>query len=188
MTKEEYVKDLILESGYSLRGFAEAVGIPNTTLLSILKGGLGGASVQNVIKICKGLSITVEDLLDVDLNQQEDLDTDPWLQRLRRLVEESGKSHEEIAAKAGMSAQTLDDILDNKYDADDIEIEAIMEALGKSVDDLVETTWEGLPDHALEVAREYLKEDEKTQNIVRRVLRLPERGEGDDKKSKSRAM
>ena len=172
------------EKGLSQTEFAEAINVSNARV-SNWELGINRPDVDVLASICSALGVSSDELLGLDLQNG---DTDPWLQRLRGFVEESDKSHEEIAAKAGMSVQTLDDILNDKYDADDIEIEAIMEALGKSVDDLVETTWEGLPDHALEVAREYLKEDEKTQNIVRRVLRLPERGEVDDKKSKPRAM
>ena len=62
VTKEEYVKHLIKSSGYFVKGFAKSIGLPYTTLLGMLKNGLGGASVDNVIRVCKGLGITVEDL------------------------------------------------------------------------------------------------------------------------------
>lgn len=62
MTKEEYVKHLIKSSGHSVKSFAKAIDLPYTTLLGMLKNGLGGAAVDNVIKVCKGLGITVEDL------------------------------------------------------------------------------------------------------------------------------
>ena len=62
MTREEYIKTLIVDKGYSVKSFSEAVGIPYSTLRSILGGGVGGASVDNAIKICKGLGITVESL------------------------------------------------------------------------------------------------------------------------------
>lgn len=179
--------------GSQIKKYRKAKGLTQKELAELINASAGRVSnweqganrpdVDALVDLCKALDVSADELLEVDFGQ-----ADPWLQRLRGFVEESNKSLEEIAAKTGMSVQTLDDILNDRYDADDIEIEAIMEALGKSVDDLVETTWEGLPDHALEVAREYLKEDEKTQNIVRRVLRLPERGEVDDKKSRSRAM
>lgn len=70
MTKEDYVKTLIANSGYNLKTFAESIGLPYTTLLGMLNRGLGGASVQNVIRVCRGLSITVEDLLRAEENTQ----------------------------------------------------------------------------------------------------------------------
>lgn len=66
MTKEEYVKLLIASSGHTVKSFALSINLPYTTLLSMLNRGLGGASIDNVIRVCKGLSITVEDLQRVE--------------------------------------------------------------------------------------------------------------------------
>lgn len=57
---------LISSSGHSVKSFAETIDLPYSTLLSMLNRGLGGASVHNVIKLCKGLSITVEGLQRVE--------------------------------------------------------------------------------------------------------------------------
>jgi lambda repressor-like predicted transcriptional regulator len=46
----------------SRRAFAEKIGIPPTTLQSMLTRDLGRASVTNVIDVCKELGITVEEL------------------------------------------------------------------------------------------------------------------------------
>jgi len=43
MRKEEYVKNLIAQKGESTKAFAESIGLPYTTLLSMLSRGLGGA-------------------------------------------------------------------------------------------------------------------------------------------------
>ena len=61
MKKAEVVTRLIKEAGYSKRAFAEKIGLP-TTLQSMLSRGIGKASVDNVIKVCKGLGITTDDL------------------------------------------------------------------------------------------------------------------------------
>ena len=60
MTREEYIRILITEHGYNVKSFANFINLPYSTLRSILSGGVGGASVDNVIKICKGLGITVD--------------------------------------------------------------------------------------------------------------------------------
>lgn len=65
MTREQYVRDLIRRHGLSVKGFAQSISMPYTTLLSMLKNGLGGASIDNVIRVCRGLGITVEDLQNV---------------------------------------------------------------------------------------------------------------------------
>lgn len=62
MTREEYIKVLITDQGHSVKSFSNFIGLPYSTLRSILSGGVGGASVDNVIKICKGLGITVDTL------------------------------------------------------------------------------------------------------------------------------
>ncbi len=68
MTKEDYVKNLISDSGHSVKSFASSIDLPYTTLLGMLNRGLDGASVLNVIKVCKALSITVEDLEHINDN------------------------------------------------------------------------------------------------------------------------
>ena len=67
MTREEYLRSLIKNTGQNIKEFAHNLGIPYTTLLSMLKN-IGGSSVDSVIKICKALNITVEQLSEYDLN------------------------------------------------------------------------------------------------------------------------
>jgi len=75
MTREEFVKDLIKKRGKNLKEFAAEIDMPYTTLMSILKGGfkkknddedakggLGGASIDNAQKICRGLDISLNTL------------------------------------------------------------------------------------------------------------------------------
>lgn len=62
MEKAKVLARLIEEKGYSRRAFAEAIGLPPTTLQSMLTRGVGGAAVDNVIKVCKGLGITTDEL------------------------------------------------------------------------------------------------------------------------------
>lgn len=68
MTREKYIKNSIINKGYSIREFAEIVQIPYTSLLSMLKN-IGGAGVDSVIKICTGLGITVDDLQNYENNE-----------------------------------------------------------------------------------------------------------------------
>jgi repressor LexA len=60
--KAKILARLIDEKGISRRAFAEKIGIPPTTLQSMLSRGVGKASIDNVIKVCKGLGIDVEEL------------------------------------------------------------------------------------------------------------------------------
>ena len=62
MNREDYLKALIKQKGLTVKGFAQQINMPYSTLLSMLNGSIGGAAVDNVIKICKGLGISVNDL------------------------------------------------------------------------------------------------------------------------------
>lgn len=69
MKRSEILKRLISETGLSMRAFADKAGIPNTTLRSMLDRGIGNASVDNVIKVCKALGIKVEQLEELASEQ-----------------------------------------------------------------------------------------------------------------------
>lgn len=62
MERAKIISTLIEEKGLSRRQFAESIGLPPTTLQSIIKRGVGKASIDNIIKVCKGLGITVDEL------------------------------------------------------------------------------------------------------------------------------
>ena len=59
--RTEILSELIDMRG-SRRSFAESIGLPPTTLQSMLTRGIGKASIDNVMKVCKALGISVEDL------------------------------------------------------------------------------------------------------------------------------
>lgn len=65
MKRTEILRGLIDDTGLSLKAFSEKAGIPYTTLRSMLERGIGNASVDNVIKICKALEITIEELEEI---------------------------------------------------------------------------------------------------------------------------
>lgn len=62
MTREEYIKEKIKELGFSVKSFAAHIEMPYTTLRSILSDSIGGTAVDNAIKICNGLGITINEL------------------------------------------------------------------------------------------------------------------------------
>lgn len=66
MTRELYLKKLIKENGFTIKDFARTIDMPYSTLLTMLnEEKIGSAAVDNVIKICKGLNITIQDLQSV---------------------------------------------------------------------------------------------------------------------------
>lgn len=73
MERAKILVRLIKEKGYpSNRAFADEIGIPPTTLQSMLTRGIGKASVDNVIKICRSLGITVDELEAMSKKTEEE--------------------------------------------------------------------------------------------------------------------
>lgn len=64
MTIEEELKNYILDRYKSIREFSFAVDMSNSTLDSILRRGVGNSSLDNIVKICKVLKISVDELAE----------------------------------------------------------------------------------------------------------------------------
>lgn len=64
MTLEERVKELILLRYSTVKDFSKKVGLSYSTVDSILRRGVANSSISNVIKICKELGISVDELAD----------------------------------------------------------------------------------------------------------------------------
>jgi len=88
MEKAKILEKLIKEQGYNLKTFAEKCGIPYTTLYGIIKNGVGRASIDNVLIICKNLGIKVEDLEAMANGLEE---AEPTYDELQYLIARNGK-------------------------------------------------------------------------------------------------
>ncbi len=62
MTVEENVKKMILNQYSTVREFAKEANIPYGTICGILRRGFGNSNVENVLKICKALNISADEL------------------------------------------------------------------------------------------------------------------------------
>ena len=62
MTIEERLKEMIIAKFGNMLAFSQAIGIPNSTLATIMKNGVHKANVGNIIKICQALGISTDDL------------------------------------------------------------------------------------------------------------------------------
>lgn len=66
MTREQYLKNLIKSNGFTIKEFAHKIDMPYSTLLTMLnEEKIGNAAVDSVIKICRGLNISIQDLQSV---------------------------------------------------------------------------------------------------------------------------
>lgn len=57
MNREQKLRELILKEYVSLRKFSIEADIPYSTLMTILARGIGGASFDMVIRICRKLGV-----------------------------------------------------------------------------------------------------------------------------------
>jgi len=57
MTREQMLRNAILDKYPSIRRFAEVAGVPCSTVSTILSRGIGGASFDTVMAICGALEI-----------------------------------------------------------------------------------------------------------------------------------
>ncbi len=96
MTREDYIKSLIKADGHNLKEFAKLINMPYTTLLSILNGSIGGAAMDNVLKICYALNLKIEDLnylsdkgyIKKTINSKDDVIDEHLLRLIRELPTE----------------------------------------------------------------------------------------------------
>ena len=62
MTREQRLRNLILDRYDSLRQFAIEADIPYSSLMTVLSRGIGGASFDMVMQICSKLGINPSEL------------------------------------------------------------------------------------------------------------------------------
>lgn len=113
--RTEIIKKLIEEAGYNQKAFSLKVDLPYTTLRSMLQRGIGNASVDNVIKVCRGLGITTEELEKMANGEHKDINTLPELNlkdekdiqlELRKMIEGLSSN----SGYAAFDGETLEDM------------------------------------------------------------------------------
>lgn len=62
MTREDTLRNLILDRYISLRQFSIEADIPYSSLMTLLTRGIGGASFDTIVKICNALEIDPREL------------------------------------------------------------------------------------------------------------------------------
>ena len=113
MDKRTQILDhLIKETGLSKKAFAEKIGVPPTTLRSMLDRGIGNASIDNVIKVCEGLGITTDELVKMAEGQsiKKEIELTPKDERdiqkeLQKMIQGLGSN-----SYAAFDGETLDDM------------------------------------------------------------------------------
>ena len=65
MTREQRLRNIILDRYKSLRQFALEADVPYSTLMTILSRDMGGASFDVVVKICKKLDLDPMEFCEV---------------------------------------------------------------------------------------------------------------------------
>lgn len=104
MTREEFIKKKIREKGMTLKDYARMIGMPYSTLLSMLAGNLCGASLDNVCRICNGLDVSIGLLQSHVIAEDGESKMEELSQREKQLI-----SHYRTAASM---QEAVDKLLD----------------------------------------------------------------------------
>lgn len=89
MDKAKILSTLIKDKGYNVREFAKKCQIPESTLYTILKNGVGRASMDNILIICKNLGIRVEELEEMATGSKAV--PEPTYKDIEKLIARNGK-------------------------------------------------------------------------------------------------
>lgn len=60
--RTKLIETLIYQKGYNIKSFSEYINVPYTTILTMLKRGIGGTAVDTIIKVCEALGVSVDAL------------------------------------------------------------------------------------------------------------------------------
>lgn len=104
MTREEFIKKKIKEKGMTLKDYARMINMPYSTLLSMLAGNLGGASLDNVIRICNGLDTSIGTMQSAQMNAGVENSLADLSEREKKLVM--------LYRSAGTMQEAVDKLLD----------------------------------------------------------------------------
>lgn len=121
--------------GIKKEELADLTGV-NSDEISNWEQNLTCPDVTVIADLCRALYISADELLGVDFDKRSS-----WLKRLRAFVKDSGKNLDEIASGAGMDRRTLLNIINDKINATITQVEAIMNVLGGTVDDLADQSY-----------------------------------------------
>ena len=86
MTREEFIKKKIKEKGMTLKDYARMINMPYSTLLSMLADNLGGASLDNVVRICNGLDTSIGTMQSASMNAGVDESLADLSEREKKLI------------------------------------------------------------------------------------------------------
>lgn len=76
MEKETKLRKLMESKSGTVKAFAKEIDLPYTTIRSILERGIFNAKVENVTKICKGLGITTDEILQITNDNFQMIETE----------------------------------------------------------------------------------------------------------------
>ena len=88
----------------TLKDYARMINMPYSTLLSMLAGNLGGASLDNVIRICNGLDTSIGTMQSAQMNAGVENSLADLSEREKKLVMQY--------RSAGTMQEAVDKLLD----------------------------------------------------------------------------
>ena len=116
MTIEQKLTELIMLRYGAISVFSKSMNMPNSTIVSILKRGVRNSSIDNVIKICKGLNISVDEIAEGKIvyldkegeNKKPDIIT--YINEIKEAALTSGLTYEAVPLTEAEAMTLLDGI------------------------------------------------------------------------------
>lgn len=133
MTVEEKLKELILSRYKSVREFAITADMPPTTVNTIFIRGVGNSSLVNIVRICKTLNISVDELANGNIVSKPIKKEDNSTVEISSVVNEA-KSRLSLSDHLTINGKEVDiEIADPIIDALDIGYEMVKRKSEKDI-------------------------------------------------------
>lgn len=87
MNIEEKLQDYIKAKYGSIYAFTKEIGMANSTFATLMKRGIHSASITSLIKICKALDISVDELAQDRITPNDHSSTESKIQDLKSALE-----------------------------------------------------------------------------------------------------
>ena len=91
MTVEEHLKSLMIKKAGSVNKFAQMCGVSQSTIASVFTRGVGKANIKTIIKICRTLEISADELVEGRITPLQYMNYDVEYIDLCKLSEENQK-------------------------------------------------------------------------------------------------
>ena len=141
MTFGSRLKQLLNEKQMSVPQLSEKTGISTVTLNCAIRKDSLGTSMDNILKICEALDITVSYFFGAEAKprkrryQKKHYVIDGW--EIKKMLREAGMRQQDLSEKMGMSRARLNHVLNGRIPCTQKMANRIADALGVPIERFV---------------------------------------------------